>query len=100
MSYFITGGTGFIGRFFIERLLARESKIHVLTRRESLHKFEKLAASFGDAGERLQPVFGDLTQPALGLDKSTVEELADEYRFPLESKGRFSQCGTTHFGEE
>jgi hypothetical protein len=31
---------------------------------------------------------------------AAVEELADEYRFPLESKGRFSQCGTTHFGEE
>jgi hypothetical protein len=29
-----------------------------------------------------------------------VEQLADEYRFPLQSGVRFSQCGTTHFGEQ
>jgi hypothetical protein len=29
-----------------------------------------------------------------------VEKLADKYRFPLQSEVRFSQCGTTHFGEE
>ena len=28
-----------------------------------------------------------------------VEQLAEEYRFPLESETRFSQCGTTHFKE-
>jgi hypothetical protein len=26
-----------------------------------------------------------------------VESLAEEYRFPLKSNARFSQCGTTHF---
>jgi len=26
-----------------------------------------------------------------------VEKLSEEYRFPLESEMRFSQCGTTHF---
>ena len=29
-----------------------------------------------------------------------VKELSVDYRFPLESATRFSQCGTTHFGEE
>ena len=33
MSYFVTGGTGFIGRFLIDRLLEREGTIHVLVRR-------------------------------------------------------------------
>jgi hypothetical protein len=28
-----------------------------------------------------------------------VEKLSEEYRFPLESSTRFSQCGTTHFKE-
>ena len=28
-----------------------------------------------------------------------VEELAGDYRFPLQSSARFSQCGTTHFKE-
>jgi hypothetical protein len=29
-----------------------------------------------------------------------VADLAEEYRFPLTSSSRFSQCGTTHFREE
>lgn len=29
-----------------------------------------------------------------------VEELAEEYRFPLTASSPFSQCGTTHFKEE
>jgi hypothetical protein len=29
-----------------------------------------------------------------------VDKLAEEYRFPLQSEVRFSQCGTTHFAEE
>jgi hypothetical protein len=28
-----------------------------------------------------------------------VDRLAEEYRFPLQSEMRFSQCGTTHFKE-
>jgi hypothetical protein len=28
-----------------------------------------------------------------------VEKLSGDYRFPLESSTRFSQCGTTHFKE-
>ena len=28
-----------------------------------------------------------------------VEKLSEEYRFPLDSSTRFSQCGTTHFKE-
>ena len=28
-----------------------------------------------------------------------VEKLSEDYRFPLESSTRFSQCGTTHFKE-
>ena len=27
----------------------------------------------------------------------SVKQLSEEYRFPLESSTRFSQCGTTHF---
>ena len=37
MSYFITGGTGFIGRFFIDKLKQREGNIYVLTRPGSEH---------------------------------------------------------------
>ncbi|MDH5173418.1 MAG: SDR family oxidoreductase, partial [Gammaproteobacteria bacterium] len=36
MNYFVTGGTGFIGRFIVERLLKRpRSKVYILVRKES-----------------------------------------------------------------
>ena len=36
MNYFVTGGTGFIGRFVVERLLKRpNAKVHLLVRKES-----------------------------------------------------------------
>ena len=35
MDYFLTGGTGFIGRFLIDKLLKRGGTVHVLVRKES-----------------------------------------------------------------
>ncbi|MFT5711517.1 MAG: NAD(P)-dependent dehydrogenase (short-subunit alcohol dehydrogenase family) [Halioglobus sp.] len=75
MAYFITGGTGFIGRFFIDKLKAREGDIYVLTRAGSQHKFEALQQRFGEGSDRLIPVQGDLTQPLLGLDEATIADL-------------------------
>ena len=75
MSYFITGGTGFIGRFFIDKLKEREGDIYVLTRKGSEHKFEALQERFGDNSDRLIPVTGDLTQAKLGLDEKVIGEL-------------------------
>lgn len=75
MSYFITGGTGFLGRFFLEQLEQREGNIYVLTRAGSEHKFEALAQRLDQLGDRLIPVTGDLTQPNLGLDDTKIAEL-------------------------
>jgi NAD(P)-dependent dehydrogenase (short-subunit alcohol dehydrogenase family) len=75
MAYFITGGTGFIGRFFIDKLKQREGDVYVLTRKGSEHKFEALQERFGPGSDRLIPVTGDLTQPLLGLGKSTLDDL-------------------------
>jgi NAD(P)-dependent dehydrogenase (short-subunit alcohol dehydrogenase family) len=72
MTYFVTGGTGFIGRFLIERLLAnREGDIYVLVREASL---DKLNARWGDE-PRIKPVIGDLGHPRLGVSPETVDEL-------------------------
>ena len=38
MTYFVTGATGFIGRFLVERLLERSGTIYVLVRKGSLKK--------------------------------------------------------------
>lgn len=48
MNYFLTGGTGFIGRFLVEKLLARGGKVHVLVREESLDKFDNLRERWGE----------------------------------------------------
>ncbi len=66
MNYFVTGGTGFIGRFVVARLLERpKSKVHLLVRRESKAKFEQLREALGAPAARLVPVWGDITVPGL-----------------------------------
>src|SRR4051794_21908928 len=72
MDYFVTGATGFIGRFLIERLLEREGDIHVLVRKGSRKKLEALAEGWGHPA-RIKPVEGDLSKPALGVSKAWIK---------------------------
>ncbi len=75
MNYFVTGGTGFIGRFLIDRLLKRDGTVYVLVRKGSKKKFEALQARNPDAADRLIAVSGDLTKDKLGLGKSDLKDL-------------------------
>jgi thioester reductase-like protein/short-subunit dehydrogenase len=72
MRYVVTGGTGFIGRRVVSRLLASQpdAQVWVLVRRQSLGRFERLAL---DWGERAKPLVGEL--PELGLSDETIAEL-------------------------
>jgi thioester reductase-like protein/short-subunit dehydrogenase involved in D-alanine esterification of teichoic acids len=74
MRYVVTGGTGFIGRRVVSRILARreDAEVLVLVRRESLARFERLALVWGD---RAKPLVGDLTAADLGLTDDAVAEL-------------------------
>jgi NAD(P)-dependent dehydrogenase (short-subunit alcohol dehydrogenase family) len=66
VNYFVTGATGFIGRFVVERLLSRrDAQVHVLIRESSAEKFEALRARFPEAADRLHAVWGDITTPGL-----------------------------------
>jgi NAD(P)-dependent dehydrogenase (short-subunit alcohol dehydrogenase family) len=69
MNYFVTGATGFIGRFVVERLLRKSNaQVYVLIRESSADKFEALKARFPDQAERLHMVAGDITAPGLASE--------------------------------
>ncbi|CQD19386.1 short chain dehydrogenase [Mycobacterium europaeum] len=72
MRYVVTGGTGFIGRRVVDRLLETraDAQVWVLVRRQSLGRFERLAA---DWGERAKPLVAAL--PELDLSDQTLAEL-------------------------
>ncbi|MGV0813237.1 SDR family oxidoreductase [Mycolicibacterium boenickei] len=76
MRYVVTGGTGFIGRRVITRILSCEpgAEVWVLVRRESLTRFERLAQNWD---ERVKPLVGDLTAADLGLSDADIAELGD-----------------------
>ncbi|VBA48121.1 Fatty acyl-CoA reductase [Mycobacterium pseudokansasii] len=72
MRYVVTGGTGFIGRRVVSRLLDTrpDAQVWVLVRRQSLGRFERLAAEWG---ERAKPLVGELRK--LALSDETLDEL-------------------------
>jgi thioester reductase-like protein len=76
MGYFVTGATGFIGRFLIAELLEnREGTIYCLVRSGSLDKLDALKDRLGD-DERIVPVVGDLGRSRLGVDDAEIEHLS------------------------
>lgn len=72
MRYVVTGGTGFIGRRVVSRLLETQpdAQVWVLVRRQSLGRFERLVV---DWNERVKPLVGEL--PELALTDEVVTEL-------------------------
>jgi len=75
MNYFLTGGTGFIGRFLVEKLLARGGTVHLLVREQSAGKLDALRERWGVDESRVKAVFGDLTRENLGIDAKTLKAL-------------------------
>ncbi|OBF60064.1 short chain dehydrogenase [Mycobacterium sp. 852002-51971_SCH5477799-a] len=72
MRYVVTGGTGFIGRRVVSRLVESrpDAQVFVLVRRQSLGRFERLAEQWG---ERVKPLVAGL--PELELSDETLAEL-------------------------
>ena len=75
MAYFVTGATGFIGRFLLAQLLEREGSIYVLCRPGSMDKLDELKARLGDDDDRIVPIGGDLGKDRLGVKHEDIERL-------------------------
>jgi len=71
MAYFVTGATGFIGRFLVQELVDnREGEIFALCREGSRDRLERLVEEWGT--DRVTPVIGDLGEADLGLSHQWI----------------------------
>ncbi len=75
MSYFVTGGTGFLGHNLIDCLLKRKGDIYVLVRSGSKLKLDKLKRKWGEDGKRVIGVTGDLSKPRLGISPAKRKQM-------------------------
>ena len=77
MTYFVTGATGFIGRFLVQALLQRsKGTVYVLVRPRSVGKLDELREFWGkDSLKRVVAIKGDLGQPKLGVGKADITKL-------------------------
>lgn len=80
MTYFVTGATGFIGKYLVKQLLRREGTVYVLIRPQSMGKFEAMKEIWGADADRVVAVPGDLGESALGVVPETVNQLKGEIR--------------------
>jgi thioester reductase-like protein len=67
VNYFVTGATGFVGRHLVQELLRRDGTVYALVREGSRGRLDELKSRW-DGGERVEPVVGDLSKEALGID--------------------------------
>src|SRR5260221_9206078 len=77
MTYFVTGATGFVGKFLVRNLLKREGIVYVLVRKASLKKLEAIYPWWGldDKQKRIVPVIGDIAKPKLGIAAADITKL-------------------------
>jgi len=75
MAYFVTGGTGFIGRFVVANLLNRGEPVYVLVRKGSQKKLASLREIWNADETRVVAVTGDLAKPNLGVAEAEIAKL-------------------------
>ena len=75
MAYFVTGGTGFIGRFLVQNLLKHREPVYLLVRKSALKKLPSLRESWGVDDKRVVAIVGDLAKPNLGIAAEDLKRL-------------------------
>ncbi|GLW93813.1 SDR family oxidoreductase [Actinokineospora globicatena] len=105
-TYFVTGGTGFLGRALVERLVVRgeTSAVHVLVRQRSVDRFVAAARRWSRP-DLVFPVIGDLGEPGLGVDATALAGAVDhvvhlgavyDFTAAAEDNQRANVDGTRH----
>ena len=75
-TVFVTGSTGFVGRWLVLDLLRQSQHVIVLLRSPAgLDEMKEWVAAKGVDAARLTAVRGDLTAPDLGLDVASLKRL-------------------------
>jgi NAD(P)-dependent dehydrogenase (short-subunit alcohol dehydrogenase family) len=75
MGYFVTGGTGFIGRFLVQNLLKHGEPVYLLVRKSALKKLPALRETWGVDDKRAVAIVGDLAKPNLGVTAEDLKRL-------------------------
>ena len=80
MAYFVTGATGFIGRFLVANLLKRGEPVYVLVRKTSAKKLAALREYWGADEKQVIGVIGDLGKKNLGVADADLKKLKGKIR--------------------
>lgn len=76
MAYLVTGGTGFIGKHLIDRLLKRNKPIILLVRKSSIDKMSHVIAErWPDHANQIELLEGDIAQPLAGIAPGKIKKL-------------------------
>ncbi len=80
MAYFVTGGTGFIGRFLVANLLKRGDPVYILVRKGSQKKLAALREEWGASEKQVVAISGDLAKPLLGVAEGDLKKLGGKVK--------------------
>ena len=75
MAYFVTGATGFIGRYLVANLVRRKAPVYVLVRKGSLARLAELREAWGVDEKEVVAIVGDLAKPKLGVSAADMRRL-------------------------
>ncbi|MGE5668705.1 MAG: SDR family oxidoreductase, partial [Betaproteobacteria bacterium] len=74
-AYFVTGATGFIGRYLVANLVSRGEPVYVLVRKTSLDRLSELREAWGVDDRTVVAIVGDLAKPQLGVSAADLRKL-------------------------
>lgn len=80
MSYFVTGGTGFIGRHLVPLLALRGEPIYLLVRSGSHDRLARVLGACAERAVLIRPIQGDLIHDLLGITDAERRQLAGKIR--------------------